>query len=220
MLAATLEPCPDSTGGFAVRLGISYVRSVGDELAAAVAEGRPYHDLEELQRRTGAGLRALEALATAGAFGSLGLSRREALWGVGAVAQSGPDHLAGIVTGASSPVLPAMSEREAALADLWSTGVAADGHPTRFARAGLARLGVLTAADLRRGQPDGSRVRVAGVVTHRQRPATAQGITFVNLEDDRPHQRGRAQGLLGEAPPGGPGGAGHAGEGPLGARGR
>ena len=214
---ATLEPCPGSTGGLAVRLGISYVRSVGDELAAAVAEGRPYHELEELQRRTGAGLRALEALATAGAFGSLGLSRREALWAVGAVAQSGPDRLAGIVTGASSPVLPAMSEREAALADLWSTGVAADGHPTRFARAGLARLGVLTAADLR-DQPDGGRVRVAGVVTHRQRPATAQGITFVNLEDETGlDQRGRAQGLLGTAPSGGPGGAGHAGEGPLGA---
>jgi error-prone DNA polymerase len=180
---ATLEPCPGSTGGVAVRLGVSYVRAVGDELASAVAEGRPYQSLEELQRRTGAGLRALEALAAAGAFDSLGLSRREALWGVGAVAQSGPDRLAGIVTGASSPDLPAMSEREVALADLWSTGVAADGHPTRFARVGLARLGVLTSTDLR-DQPDGARVKVAGVVTHRQRPATAQGITFVNLEDE------------------------------------
>ena len=180
---ATLERCPESEGGFAVRLGISSVRSLGDELVDAVVGGQPYKGLEEVQRRTGAGLRALESLATAGAFGCLGLTRREALWAVGAVAQTGPDRLAGIVTGASSPPLPAMSEREVALADLWSTGVAADGHPTRFARAGLTRLGVLTATDLRH-QPDGARVRVAGVVTHRQRPATAQGITFVNLEDE------------------------------------
>jgi error-prone DNA polymerase len=180
---ATLERCEESTGQVAVRLGISYVRSIGDDLAYAVAEGRPYEKLEDLPRRTGAGLAALEALATAGAFDSLGLSRREALWAAGAVAQNRPDRLAGIVTGATSPDLPAMSPRETALADLWATGVAPDGHPTRFARAGLTRLGVLTADDLRR-QAHGARVRVAGVVTHRQRPATAQGITFVNLEDE------------------------------------
>ena len=111
-----------------------------------------------------------------------------------------------------------MSEREAALADLWSTGVAADGHPTRFARAGLARLGGAHRRPTCAISRTAARVRVAGVVTHRQRPATAQGITFVNLEDETGlDQRGRAQGLLGTAPPGGPGGAGHAGEGPVGA---
>jgi error-prone DNA polymerase len=180
---AVLEPCPGSHRDVAVRLGISYVRSVGDELAGRIAECRPYRDMEEVRRRSGAGLTALEALATAGAFDSLGVQRREALWTAGAVAQSGADRLAGIVTGQQAPELPVMSQQELALADLWSTGVAADGHPTKFARARLDRLGVTTAANLRQIE-DRAKVRVAGVVTHRQRPATAQGITFLNLEDE------------------------------------
>ena len=59
-----------------------------------------------------------------------GSTRREALWAVGAVAQSRPDRLAGIVTGAAAPRLPGMSPVEEAVADLWATGVAPDGHPT------------------------------------------------------------------------------------------
>ncbi|MEC9395741.1 MAG: OB-fold nucleic acid binding domain-containing protein, partial [Actinomycetota bacterium] len=58
-----------------------------------------------------------------------------------------------------------------------------DGHPTRFLRERLAADGVVTAADLR-SMADGSKVVVAGVVTHRQRPHTAGGTTFVNLEDE------------------------------------
>ena len=76
-----------------------------------------------------------------------------------------------------------MDEREEAVADLWATGMAPDGHPTRFIRAELARLGVVPASDLA-DRPDGSRVLVGGVVTHRQRPATAAGTTFLNLEDE------------------------------------
>jgi error-prone DNA polymerase len=180
---ATLEPHPDSTGGVAVRLGISSVRSLGDDLAARIAEGRPYLDPEDLRRRTGAGLPALEALATAGAFGCFGLDRREALWSAGAVAQSGADRLAGVVTGVQSPTLPGMSEQEEALADLWATGVSPDGHPTRFHREGLSELGVVTARGLLE-VADRAKVKVAGVVTHRQRPATAAGTTFLNLEDE------------------------------------
>ena len=63
-----------------------------------------------------------------------GGGRREAIWAAGAVAQSRPDRLAGIVTGAEDPVLPGMDDREAALADLWATGVSPEGHPTRFVR--------------------------------------------------------------------------------------
>jgi error-prone DNA polymerase len=69
------------------------------------------------------------------------------------------------------------------MADLWATGVAPDGHPTRFLRARLDALGVTTAAGLPAVE-HGGRVRVAGVVTHRQRPATAGGTMFVNLEDE------------------------------------
>jgi error-prone DNA polymerase len=181
--AATLEPCEASTGGLAVRLGISSVRSLGDELAERIAAGRPFRDMEDLRRRTGAGLAPLEALATAGAFGCFGLSRREALWAAGAVAQSGADRLAGIVTGVHAPQLPGLTDHEAALADLWATGVSPDGHPTRFYREQLDRLGVITAVGLR-AVPSETKVLVAGVVTHRQRPATAGGTTFVNLEDE------------------------------------
>ncbi len=180
---ATLEPCADSHNGVAVRLGISSVRSLGDELAERIAAGRPYRDMEDLRRRSGAKLAALEALATAGAFGCFGLSRREALWSAGAVAQSGADRLAGIVTGVHAPQLPGLSDQETALADLWATGVSPDGHPTKFHREVLDSMGVVTATGLR-AVPSESKVVVAGVVTHRQRPATAQGTTFINLEDE------------------------------------
>jgi error-prone DNA polymerase len=172
-------------GGPAVRLGIGSVRGIGDELAAEIDAGRPYASMEDLRRRVPAlTLAHLEALATAGAFEqSFGLGRREALWQAGAVAQSTPGRLEGIVTGAAAPTLPGMAPREEAVADLWATGVSPDGHPTRFWRRELSSLGVVTATELR-SVPDGEKVLVGGVVTHRQRPATAQGITFVNLEDE------------------------------------
>ena len=183
---ATLTPCKDSTGGAAVRLGLSSVREVGNDLAGRIAEqvaaGGPYRDMEDLHRRTGAGLQALEALAAAGAFDCLGLSRREALWTAGAVHQGGSDRLRGIVTGAQSPPLRDMSAAETATADLWATVVAPRGHPTKFLRAELAKAGVRTAAELL-SCPVG-KVRVAGLVTHRQRPMTAGGTTFLNLEDE------------------------------------
>ena len=124
----------------------------------------------------------LEALAAAGAFDSLGLDRREALWTAGAVAQSDADRLPGAMTGTRVPELRPMSPQEQSAADLWSTGVAADGHPTRFHRAELAAAGVTPAADLLT-HPVG-RVKVAGTVSHRQRPATAGGTMFINLEDE------------------------------------
>jgi error-prone DNA polymerase len=129
-------------------------------------------------------LAQLEALATAGAFEQcFGLDRRAALWQAGAVAQSTPDRLAGVVTGVHAPPLPGMEPREASTADLWSTGVSAEGHPTLFVRDHLDALGVVTAAGLRRLEA-GTKALVGGVVTHRQRPATAQGTTFINLEDE------------------------------------
>jgi error-prone DNA polymerase len=177
----------------AVQLGLASVRSLGGELARRVVEERqargPFRTLEDLRRRITVPKDALEALATAGALSSLTdtrgrrLGRRRALWSVGAVAQGGPDQLPGMITGVDAPGLPAMSERQESLADLWATGIAPGGHPTRFLRDALTAAGVCTATDLR-SAADGSRVWVAGVVTHRQRPATARGTTFVNLEDE------------------------------------
>ena len=188
LATATLEPS-ECGGQPVVRLGIGSVRGIGSDLAQTIEGERvghgPYRDLEDLVRRVPAiDLGQLEAMATGGLFGEcFGMERREALWAVGAVAQSRPDRLAGVVTGAVPPRLPGMSPVEEAVADLWATGVSPDGHPTSFLRRQLDELGVVTSQGLWDVTP-GSRVLVAGVVTHRQRPMTAQGTTFLNLEDE------------------------------------
>lgn len=179
---ATLEPHSESHKDVAVRMGISSVRGIGDDLALAIAEAGPYDNMEQLVRRVDVNLAHLEALATAGAFAGFGMTRREALWAAGAVAQSRPGRLEGIVTGADAPTLPGMSLQEEAVADLWATGVAPHGHPTRFLREDLDAQGVVPASGLLTC-PTG-KIKVAGVVTHRQRPATAQGTLFINLEDE------------------------------------
>jgi error-prone DNA polymerase len=137
--------------------------------------------MEDVARRTGITRAQAEALATAGAFDGFELSRRAALWSAGAVAAG--SGLNGLVTGADAPPLPDMTAVEANQADLWATGLSPDSYPTEFARSELAAAGVIPAAGLM-DVPAGERVRVAGVVTHRQRPATAQGVTFLNLEDE------------------------------------
>ncbi|MFK7917300.1 MAG: error-prone DNA polymerase [Ilumatobacter sp.] len=208
---ATLEPCAGSLGstarptshgfataatveesladGLAVRLGIGSIRSIGAELAAEIQterdRGGAYDSTEDLVRRVPTlTLGNLEAMSTAGAFEEcFGLDRRSALWTVGATAQSRPGRLEGMVTGAEAPRLPGMTPVEVAIADLWATGVSPEGHPTIFVRQEMERLGVLTSKDLWDAEPT-STVRVAGVVTHRQRPMTAQGTTFLNLEDE------------------------------------
>ena len=76
-----------------------------------------------------------------------------------------------------------MTPVEEAVADLWATGVSPEGHPTTFVREQLDELGVVTSEGLWQREPL-SKVWVAGVVTHRQRPMTAQGVTFLNLEDE------------------------------------
>jgi error-prone DNA polymerase len=173
------------TTDLAVRLGIGAVRGIGSDLAARIEAGRPYGCLEDLVRRVeGISVVQLEALATAGVFGQcFGLDRREALWSVGAASRSTADRLPGLVVGETAPTLPGMEPVEEAVADLWATGVSPDGHPTVFLRERLDALGVVTSARLWEVEPR-SRVVVAGVVTHRQRPMTAQGTTFMNLEDE------------------------------------
>ena len=76
-----------------------------------------------------------------------------------------------------------MGTVERMAADLWATGVTPDGYPTELVRSRLDELGVMTAAGLI-GIEHGTRVWAGGIVTHRQRPATAGGTTFVNLEDE------------------------------------
>ena len=178
-----------SQGSLAVRLGLGSVRGIGSELAKQIEtvrkEGGLFTDTEDLVRRVpDLQLPQLEALATAGVFSEcFALNRREAIWTVGATVQSRPGRLEGIITGDAAPRLPGMTPMEEAVADLWATGVSPEGHPTQFVRKELDAIGVLTSVQLWNAEPD-TVVHVAGVVTHRQRPQTAQGVTFLNLEDE------------------------------------
>ncbi|TQS41714.1 error-prone DNA polymerase [Cryptosporangium phraense] len=171
----------------AVRLGLASVRTIGDDLAERLVaereENGPFTDMTNLTQRIALTAAQVEALATAGAFDGFGLSRRAALWAAGAVAQGRPDRLAGVVVGVEAPMLPGMSEVEEAVADVWATGVSPDSYPTQFVRDVLDARGALPISFLPE-MSDGTRVLVGGVVTHRQRPATAGGVTFINLEDE------------------------------------
>jgi error-prone DNA polymerase len=207
---ATLEPRTDAVEpigrprpGFhaepshlAVRLGLRSVRGLHDALLDRMddeRERRPFRDLEDFVRRTGATVDQVEALATAGAFEQcFGQSRRSALWAAGAYRSTRPqvrrdgtvvETLPGIVTGGDAPHLPGMTETETVAFDLWAMGISVGKHPTEFVRDELTRQGVVSAADLR-VLADKSIVEVAGVVTHRQQPATAKGTVFLNLEDE------------------------------------
>ncbi len=191
---AGLEPVPDGTpppqdpqrydGGLAVRLGLDAVKGIGTELAERIVAERaeaPYDDITDLSRRAGLTSAQLEALATAGAFDGLGLDRRQALWMSGYA--ENPAHLPGSTPAPAPPTLPVMSEVELTLADLWATRISPERHPVEHLRDDLARAGIRSIADLATTD-SGRRVHVAGLVTHRQRPGTAGGITFLNLEDE------------------------------------
>ncbi|MFM7068343.1 MAG: OB-fold nucleic acid binding domain-containing protein, partial [Actinomycetes bacterium] len=186
---ATLEPCGSSTGGVAVRLGLAAVRALGESVAERIVAARPFTDIEDLSRRAELDRPVLEALATAGALSSFRdrsgrpFRRREATWVAGAAAAARPGQLPGTVGVAESPRLPGMDPHEEVVADLWATGVSPSGHPVASVRPMLDHRGVVPNAELV-DHRDGERVLVAGIVTHRQRPSTAAGITFVNLEDD------------------------------------
>jgi error-prone DNA polymerase len=174
---ATLEGSPP-----VIRLGLASVRNLGRTAAGQVAAGRPYRDLEDFATRAQLPAAALEALATAGAFGCFGLSRRAALWAAGAAASLREGQLPGTTTGLDAPSLPAMTPAEETLADLWATSTYGT-HPLVHIRASLQARQVLTVASAR-SVPDGSEVAVAGLVTHRQRPPTARGVVFISLEDE------------------------------------
>ena len=137
--------------------------------------------MNDVVRRTGLTVAQTEALATAGAFDGFGLSRRQALWNAGYA--DSPRHLPGTAIDAAPPTLPGMSPIEVTLADLWATKISPADHPVGHLRDRLAEQGVIPIAELG-PRHDGRRLRVAGLVTHRQRPGTAGGVTFLNLEDE------------------------------------
>ncbi|WP_297847291.1 error-prone DNA polymerase [Mycobacterium sp.] len=173
--------------GTEVRLGLGAVRHIGDDLAEQLVEERktngPFTSLLDLTTRLQLSVPQTEALATAGALGCFHMSRREGLWAAGAAATQRPGRLPGVGSSSHIPALPGMSELELAAADVWATGVSPDSYPTQFLREDLDAMGVVPAERLG-SVTDGDRVLIAGAVTHRQRPGTAQGVTFLNLEDE------------------------------------
>jgi error-prone DNA polymerase len=168
-----------------VRLGLSSVRTLSDEVARRISDeraaGGPYRDMPDLVRRAGLTTAHLEALATGDVFACFGLARREALWAAGAAAQERADRLP--VGVPAAPALPGMEAVDELVADVWATGLSPDSHPVAFIRERLAAAGAVPISRLARLE-HGRRVWVGGIVTHRQRPATAGGITFMNLEDE------------------------------------
>lgn len=200
-----LRPCVAASRALAtvegdgVRLGLSDVRGIGEDLAERIVAARGsvsgeaagedgdgaggFGDLRDLVRRVELSTSQLEGLATAGALECLGVSRREALWAAGALGQEGPGTLPGVSAGVEAPMLPGMDEIETVHADAWATGVTPDSYPTQYLREGLRAAGVRSVAEAVATEP-GRRVAVGGVVTHRQRPGTAGGVTFLSLEDE------------------------------------
>ena len=186
-----------SRGEPAVRIGLGYVKGVAtDEVSALVAErerGGPYRDLADLASRSGVGRDGLERLAWAGACAPLGLAagkapRRDELWRLG-VAKGGERRRGEQQTQLSLPLsLPAppdlrpLDSWERIVADYSSTGVTLGEHPMAVMRPRLERAAVRT--DELATTPDRARVTVAGLVVARQRPATANGIVFMLLEDE------------------------------------
>lgn len=183
---ADLEPHPDSAGGFAIRIGLAAVRGA-DAAAEAVVASReadgPFTSIGDLAQRTGLETAVLENLATAGAFACFGLDRRQALWIAGSQGGAGPQMLPGTAPVAEAPALPLMSSFDITLAELFSTGLTVDGYPTEQLRSQLRERGYASTADAQQAV-NGQSITVAGLVTHRQRPSTASGVTFMNLEDE------------------------------------
>ncbi|MGX5695062.1 error-prone DNA polymerase [Agromyces soli] len=174
-------------GAFVVRLGLMDVSAISEAVATRIVEERnahgPYRDLADVSRRAGLDTVQLEALAAAGAFEGLGLERREALWLAGEASQDRAEYLPGSVVVVQPPLLQMLSPAEQVVYDLWATGISPDDHPVRHLREQLDERGVVRIDRLAEIEP-GRRIEVGGVVTHRQRPATASGITFLNLEDE------------------------------------
>jgi error-prone DNA polymerase len=173
-----------------VRLGFRQVDGVReDEMEALMAhrfEG--YSSVAELRQRAGLSARSVELLAAADAFRSMGLDRRAALWAAKGEAREKalPLFAAADVAeqGAEAETrLPEMPTSEHVIQDYQTTRLSLKDHPMGFLRERYGRLGIVSTAEAT-AQPNGAKVRCAGVVLVRQRPGSANGVFFVTLEDE------------------------------------
>jgi len=175
----------------AVRVGLKYVSGVGEDDAAAVVASRPYSTVRELAQKTGLKDDELRALVASGACDCFGLMRRELLWQLGLVPR--PASVPGtegkakqlalpLDPTAATPDLPEPTIWEQMLADYKTTGLSVGVHPLTLLRPHLPP-GTLSSEELR-AQPHRANVQFAGLVVARQRPATANGVCFMLLEDE------------------------------------
>jgi error-prone DNA polymerase len=172
----------------ALRLGMRMVKSLGEEAAQRIVAARaagPFDSVQDLSLRAALDRRDLEALADAGALRELSGNRHLTFWQVAgserelplAPAPRAPE---------GTPLLAPPTEGQNIAADYRSAGLTLGRHPLALLREELAAEGIVTAAGLRE-LPHGRVVRVAGIVTARQRPQSAGGVMFVTLEDETGH---------------------------------
>tara|TARA_R110002110_G_scaffold260260_4_gene476024 strand:+ start:64 stop:3468 length:3405 start_codon:yes stop_codon:yes gene_type:complete len=193
---------PVSKGGsiHALRLGYRQIKSLNREAAEAVADALPekgYVSVEDVWRRTNINTAALVALAEAGAFDSLGLERREALWAIRALGHNGRETSAALplfaaaeardATPEASPeaqiALPDETPGEVVANDYAAIRMSLKHHPVGLLRDELAAMGAVPARELRE-RPNNQRLTTVGLILVRQRPGTANGVIFLTLEDE------------------------------------
>ncbi|HTR57964.1 MAG TPA: error-prone DNA polymerase [Casimicrobiaceae bacterium] len=169
----------------ALRLGLCLVKGLsqaaGDRLVATRRE-QPFHDVADLARRAKLNRHDLEALAAAGALAGLSGHRRNALWDVAGIERM-PPVLDEAPIDEAAPSLAPPGEGDDIVADYASLGLTLGRHPVALLRERLQRQRMFTAAELK-ALPHGRIARMTGLVTGRQRPGTASGVTFVTLEDE------------------------------------
>jgi error-prone DNA polymerase len=182
---ATLERRAD--GEPALRLGLRLVKSLsrtGADRLIAARSAQPFASVQDLATRAALDRTDLEALAAAGALASLSGNRHLAFWEV-AGAERGLPLAPAAVAGAAEgrPLLRPPTEGEQIIADYAALGLTLGRHPLALLRERLRAAALLSAGELAQAA-NGARVRTAGLVLMRQRPATASGVTFLTLEDE------------------------------------
>jgi error-prone DNA polymerase len=187
----TLEPAAGEVAAQhalpAIRLGLRLVHSLTKAAAERIVAARSrrpapaFLDLQDLAEAAALDRGDLEALAAAGACANLTGNRHRAFWAVAGTEVALP--LAPPARELALPMLTVPTEGENLVADYRHLGLTLGRHPLALLRAPFDRRSVVRARELAQ-LPDGARVAVAGLVTTRQRPSTASGVTFVTLEDD------------------------------------
>jgi error-prone DNA polymerase len=194
---STLERELTSADEHALRLGLRLASGLPEEEGRQIVKARrsgngaPFGSVEEVARRAGISRRAIEALAEADAFASLGHGRRDALWDAKAIERDVPPLLRLVENALGDPPLiqeapptvPAEAAGQSVVMDYTSTGLTLRQHPLTLLRPVLTRLGYHDTRRLNTARA-GTSIRLPGLVLMRQRPGTAKGIVFVTLEDE------------------------------------